>query len=175
MSLGGERVDVARNKEMIASGTAQSPSVSWTLNPDGPRTIEQAVEIARRNNVSIPSDIHFGVVSVEDGLLDSTTHASYGTFSGRQGTLVQWSELYHEITEKIPVMIREDVLASDEAIVAIFTHEMYELNALRLLFVANNGAMPIERLSEAIGTGFKGNLHDRAWDAADEAVLRMRG
>ena len=168
-------MDFARNKGITAGGTAQSPSVSWTLNPDGPRTIKQAVEIARRNGVPIPSDIHFGIVSVEDGLLDARTYASYGTFSGQQGTLVQWSELYHEITGKIPVRIREDVLASDEAIVAIFTHEMHELNALRLLFAAYNGAMPIERLSEAIGTGFKGNLHDRAWDAADAAVLRMRG
>ena len=131
-----------RSNAITARGTAQSPAVSWALNPDGSRTIEQAVEIARRNGVHIPSDIQFGVVSVEDGLLDATTYARYATFRGQQGTLIQWSDLYHDVTGKIPVIIREDILASDEAIVAIFTHEMHELNALRQLFAANNGSMP---------------------------------
>lgn len=91
------------------------------------------------------------------------------------GETVRWSQFYNNITGKIPVRIRPDVLESDEAIVAIFTHELHELNRLRQMFTANSGVMSAENLYRLVEEGFKNNLHDEAWDLANQAVLRMRG
>jgi hypothetical protein len=73
----------------------------------------------------------------------------------------------------VPFLIRPDVLESDEAIVAVFTHEMYELRHLRDLL--RRGPMTVDDCLTQVAPGLKGNLHDRAWDEADRAVLAMRG
>lgn len=153
-------------------GSAQGPKLKWTPNADGPRTIEQAVEIARRYGVAIPDDVEF---FVDEGMLEPNTYARYCGFLKYPGDYVYWTELYHD-QGYIPVLIREDVLKSDEAIVAIFVHEMHELNRLREIFGANRRRrLPFEYVDELIRPGTKRNLHCEAWDLADAAVLRMRG
>lgn len=73
----------------------------------------------------------------------------------------------------MPFLVRSDILVSDEAIVAVFTHELYELRNLRPML--RHGRMTIEDFIAHVAPGIRGNLHDRAWDEADAAVLRMRG
>lgn len=70
--------------------------------------------------------------------------------------------------------IDETLFHSDEAIVAVIGHEMYELNLLRRLFEESGGAMTYRRLHYLISPGIKGNLHDQAWDVADRLVASMR-
>lgn len=59
---------------------------------------------------------------------------------------------------------------------AIFAHEMHELNALRSLFKDNNGVMRAIRLHELIEAKSRtvGILHLEAWDVGDELVWKMR-
>jgi hypothetical protein len=61
---------------------------------------------------------------------------------------------------------------SDEAIVAVFAHEMYELERLRPLL--QEGETSIEQFIEHTRAGNPGNDHDEAWEVADALVTRMR-
>ncbi len=55
---------------------------------------------------------------------------------------------------------------------------MHELNKLRVIFDESGGAIQAKRLNQLINTrdqgGTKGNLHEQAWDVADELVRKMR-
>ncbi len=102
----------------------QAPRLTWRLNPPGQsRTIEEAVRIARDHGVEIPEDVEFFVD--EENYCDETTFAIGMRVSPRPpDEPVQWSELVHDLTGKVPFLIRPDVLNSDEAIVAVLAHEM---------------------------------------------------
>lgn len=69
--------------------------------------------------------------------------------------------------------VERSVFESDEIIVAVLGHEMHELNGLRCLFEEKGGAMTYRQLHYLISPGVKGNLHDQAWDVADQLVSAM--
>jgi hypothetical protein len=85
---------------------------------------------------------------------------------------VRWSDLVHSLTGKVPFLVRQDVLKSDEAIVAVLGHKMYELAALR--DILKGGKTTIESFIDLTRPNNPGNLHDEAWDHADDLVQRMR-
>jgi hypothetical protein len=62
-------------------------------------------------------------------------------------------------------------MASDEAIVAVIGHEMFEFEMLRSIFA--EGA-PVEKWEAETSPNNRGNFHWQAWDYADELVARMR-
>jgi hypothetical protein len=72
----------------------------------------------------------------------------------------------------MPFLIRPDVLASDEAIVGVIGHEIYELDALRGSLKA--GKTTIENYIAQTRPENPGNFHDEAWDYSDALVERMR-
>ncbi len=148
------------------------PKYKWRRNPGGKRrSIEEAIEIARHWGVVIPDYVFF---EVDDyGWLDADTTAKTTRFREPAGTMIYWSSLFHKQTGKIPFLIRKEVLRSDEAIVAVIGHEMYELELMRKAF-GKKGA-PIEHWSAEADPDNEGNFHWRAWDYADELVVRMRG
>jgi hypothetical protein len=149
----------------------QHPRVPWRPNQGGQhRTIEEAVAIARRHGVEIPDDVAFFLD--EFGDLGPDTTARGPKITKTAGSLVRWSDFVHDRTGKVPFLIRPDVLGSDEAIVAVLAHEMYELENLRRLL--EHGRMTIEDFIAHVAPGNRGNLHDQAWNEADAAVLRMR-
>ena len=155
-------------------GAAQSPkTLEWAKNPGGPRTLDEAIEIARSHGIDIPEDIKFGIVR---GRWPEGRFAEYLQL-GRQvnpNEMISWDRFYNQF-EQIPVRVNPVVLESDEAIVAVFGHEMHELNSLRALFEANGGAMRAGELARLIQEGIPRNLHDEAWDVADRLVNAMRG
>jgi len=51
---------------------------------------------------------------------------------------------------------------------------MFELAALREVFIASGERMSARDYGLQVEPGRPGNFHDRAWDAADLAVLQMR-
>jgi hypothetical protein len=107
------------------------------------------------------------------GSLDAETTARTTEFKEPAGTIIHWSWLFHKRTDRIPFLLRKDILGSDEAIVAVIGHEMFELEAMRNAF-AEKGA-PIEHWLAEARPDNEGNFHWQAWDYADELVARMRG
>ena len=174
---GPARVELLNRIRVVTArtilGAAQAPTVRWRPNPNGQvRTISEAVEIARRNGVNIPEDIRFAAVEARD--LPSNASAAYAQFGQKHlDDLIEWEDFYNRY-EQIPVRISRELLASDEAIVAIMGHEMHELNALRRLFEESGGVMRAGRLRSLIRPGIPNNLHDQAWDVADVLVRRMQ-
>ena len=81
-------------------------------------------------------------------------------------------DLVNTLTGKVPFLVRPDILKSDEAIVGVFGHEMYELEALR--GILKKGKTPIEHFIGHTSPDNPGNFHDEAWDYADDLVARMR-
>jgi hypothetical protein len=88
---------------------------------------------------------------------------------------IDWEDHYHPRTRKIPFRIRAEVFESDEAIVAVFGHEMVELAELRSLFdLWPRRRIPAGIYGECVLPNIRSNYHDRAWDYADELVQKMR-
>jgi hypothetical protein len=149
------------------AGAAQPPrTLPWRPNPEGPRILADAIQLARDRGIRIEDDIRF---VVNDALVPANAFACYGGFQSSQ--MVRWEDFY--VKERIPVKIKTEVLASDEAIVAVFAHEMHELNELRRIFEERE-TMSGKALNELIKVGVHRNLHDRAWDVADNLVRAMR-
>jgi hypothetical protein len=157
----------------------QFPKERWLPNPSGEkRTIEEAVQIAKQNGVPIPEDVHFW----ENGKLKGTlagfqtegeTARVAGLTEDAKG-FVYWKNLYNK-NGKIPIGINPEVLTSDEAIVAVFTHELSEVEGLRGIFAGlMNGRMQGYDFAAHTAPNIPGNFHDKAWELADEAVRRMR-
>lgn len=148
------------------------PKYEWRPNIDGlTRSIEEAWQIAVRWGVAIPDYVSFAIDKYD--WLDADTTARTTIFKEPAGTMIYWSSLFHRQTGKIPFLIRKDILSSDEAIVAVIGHEMFELEAMRKAF-AEKGA-PIEHWLAEAHPDNEGNFHWQAWDYADELVARMRG
>jgi hypothetical protein len=162
----------------------QGPRIKWETNKGGlKRTIEEAVSIARRNGVEIPEDVEF--FEAERGQLRGSLRAflagkRFETARGpdvdaRDDGRIYLQDHYNKYG-RIPFRVHPDVLASDEAIVAVFQHEMHELSLMREAFRrSRNGSMNGFDYGIQTSVGRPGNFHDLAWDEADKVVLRMRG
>ena len=156
-----------------ASISGRFPAVSWQPNPGGhARTIEEAIEIAKRNGVVIPGDVAFFVD--EQGELGPTITARAPMVRKPAGGEVRWTDLVNDRTGRVPFIIRPDILKSDEAIVAVFAHELQELEGFRKI-VGRQGWITIEAFVANHAWDNPGNLHDEGWDIADALVRRMRG
>lgn len=150
----------------------RGPKYEWRPNLDGrTRSIEEACQIARRWGVVIPDYVSFAIDKY--GCCDTNTTARTTHFKEAAGTMIYWSWLFHKHTRKIPFLIRKDIMSSDEAIVAVIGHEVYEIDAMRNAF-GEKGA-PIEHWLAAADPDNEGNFHWQAWEYADELVAKMRG
>ncbi len=150
----------------------QYPKREWRDNPDGQiRTIEEAVEIAKKHGVVIPDDVTFHVD--ESGELHKDLTARGPRVDKPRGERVHWSDLVHDITHKVPFRTWPGILKSDEAIVAVLAHEMHEILTLRPFL--ERGEISIDDYVMHTEPGRPGNLHDEAWDVADRMVDKMRG
>jgi hypothetical protein len=151
--------------------SGQFPKYRWRPNLEGQiRTLEEAVVIAERFGVRIPEDVAFFVDELGD--LDADTTARGPQVTKPAGGTVTWSDFVHDRTGKVPFRIRPDILESDEAIIAVFAHEMFELEKLRPIL--EEGKTSIEQFIELTRPGNPRNYHDEAWTIADEMVERFR-
>ena len=175
VKIEGRSIKVIPIKSSSVRGAAFRPRFlgKWAPNPGGKtRTIDEAIEIARNNGVRIEEDIQFFLV--DEKFLPRDTFASYlKTRPKVAGDVVTWEEFLNRFG-KVPVQISKEVLKSDEQVVAVMGHEMYELNALRDMFLKQGGSMRAEELLRLVNTETKGNLHYQAWDEADKLVEAMR-
>jgi hypothetical protein len=160
---------------VTVAGYAQHPRMyPWLKNPDGAvRSVDEAVEIARAHGVELPDDILLR--KVKGKMLPDNTYAQY---FGRRGPdpkkMIRWEEFYDKDLDELVVRVSDSVFQSDEAIVAVLSHEMHELNELRRIFEGSGGAISMQRVHNLINPGIAKNLHEQAWDVADKLVLAMR-
>ncbi len=162
-------------QSITVTGHAQfARTAPWTRNPDGAiRTEAQALEIARSHGVIIPDDILLR--KIKGKYLPDDTYARYFSKHGSDpNQRINWTEFYDRDLDELVVSVSDKVFESDEAIVAVYAHEMHELNSLRELFEASGGSMSMKRLHDLINPGIAKNLHDQAWDVADKLVAKMR-
>jgi hypothetical protein len=122
--------------------TGHSPRIKWRKNPAGQRrTIQEAIGIAKGLGIQVPADVEFFVD--EWGWLSEDTTARGPKITKVAGGIVGWSD-HLNTNGKVPFIIHPRILDSDEAIVAVFAHEMHELQSLRPLLDA--GKMSIEEV-----------------------------
>lgn len=147
-----------------------TPRIQWRPNADGSvRTINEAIDIAHENGVIIPEDVEFYMDEWRS--LDEHTTARGPKITKASGEVVGWEDMLNRFG-KVPFVIRHDIMESDEAIVAVFAHEMYELQQLRPLL--EKGRVTIEEFGAHTSPTNPGNFHFEAWDRADNLVESMR-
>jgi hypothetical protein len=102
------------------------------------------------------------------------SYASFGHI--RAKNLDQQLTFKSALTDKdgyVNVFVRNSVLDSDEAIVAILHHETHEIEALRDIF-AKNASMSARDYFKLTNDSTPGNLHWEAVDIGDQAVWQLR-
>jgi hypothetical protein len=99
-----------RAAQSTASGviSGQFPgTMPWRPDPGGQvRSLEEAIEIARRKGVRIPEDVAFFVD--ESGELGPTLTARGPEVKKLPGERVKWSDPAHDITGEVPIRIRPE-------------------------------------------------------------------
>jgi hypothetical protein len=154
-------------------------------------SLEEAIELARGHIAGaheegvegIPDYIHFVVPDDPDSLIPANAWASYARLGDLLGTaLVHWRgrtprdpHMLHPLTGRLPVRIHPRVLESEEAIVAVIAHEVYEIVHLRQAFAENQDVLPGGTVYQLISPDVPGNLHYRAVAFGDRLVRAMRG
>jgi hypothetical protein len=134
------------------------------------RTVEQAAAIAEKHGVLIPEDGEFFADELNE--LHENWTACGPSVDKPAGSPVSWTDLVHDKTGKVPFRFWPGILQSDEAIGAVFAHELFELQELRPLL--KEGTITIDDFIAHTRPGYPRNLHDRAWDWADNWVEHMR-
>lgn len=169
---GGRAGRISAEATTSLEGLAQIPgSYPWNLNPEGvTRTLEEAIDLAREHGVEIADDVIFMVVKGEK--LPKNTYARYFRKRYAPHEHITWENLVTR-NDQIPIELSEEVLKSDEAIVAVVAHELHEVEGLRSILL-EQGGLSHAAIFRLISPGFRGNLHDEAWDVADAFVAKMR-
>jgi hypothetical protein len=169
-------LQAAATRSVAIRGTASTSeslhqTLPWKPNASGPRTIEDATAFARQKGIQIPEWVD--LIPVPDKMI-KRAFAEYATIGEKSGTeMISLRSLKNAKTGKVPVRVQESVLASDEAILAVFGHEMHEVNALHAI-LQERGAIPVGELHQLINSE-TGILHLEAVKVGDKLVLQLRG
>ena len=165
----------------MISGTANYHQTvhEWVDNPDGPRTIAEARIIAENNGAPIDDDMHFiRLTDTDFDAMFGNAYAGYGRFRVRSDNdLIRWkSASGHSLLDasgKINIWVRASILDSDRAITAVLAHEAYEIEALRVAFAKNGGALKSKQYEDLIKIDVPGNFHWNAAEFGDQLVRDM--
>jgi hypothetical protein len=88
--------------------------------------------------VEVPVYIRFDVC---EDFVPADAHASYMMLGLKEGHVgIPWTHCLN-LDGRVPVHLRPAVLKSDEAIVAVFAHEVFEITRLRAAFQASGGVL----------------------------------
>lgn len=142
----------------------RSRTQPWALC-ESPLTLESARALLDEYDVDLADDVR---VFITDRYIAEGACAGYGSF--RSGQMVSWRSLL--VRGALPVKIRPCVLHSREATLAVFAHELYEIEGLRQLLQAHR-TLPAERIAPLIDP-HRGALHIEAWSHADRLVTTLR-
>ncbi|MFE5813198.1 hypothetical protein ACFQ6S_07325 [Streptomyces sp. NPDC056479] len=184
---------VLKSAKRQIGGAAAKPSLRFGSylfrpNPGGPRTLPEAVALAKSKGIRIEHDILIGL----DSRIDINKEFAYYGNKVLRDQQVGWKHLtgkigppkpgvlptywteepIEEVSTMMAVRMHPDVLDSDEAIVAVLAHEMHEINYLRTEL--SGGTQISGRAYERLVDGNIGTLHREAWRIALALVDRMR-
>ncbi len=159
---------------MSLGGTARTHTTEpWAVTRPAPCSLEEAVAIARQHGVDVPEYIR--LCPVPDDQVPDAAHAAYLELGHQEGhATIRWEGCLNR-SGQIPVRVRRSVFQSDEAIVAVFAHEVHEIQRLREQFLANGGALEAGAIYRLISPEVGGNLHSEAVEVGDRLVHAMRG
>jgi len=148
---------------------ANLPVRSFADNANGAvRSVEEARAIARSHGVEIPSWIR---IEVDPKIREGAAFAEYSLArNARETMILSWNEL---APAQVVVRVHPSVLRSDEKIVGVFQHEVWELTQLRARIDARGG-LPATEIQRLVDPKAATNLHGQAWDISDLRVLLMR-
>lgn len=151
--------------------TAGLPLRTFAPNASGAtRTLDEASAIARRHGVTVPSWIR---IEVDPTIREAASFAEYRLGTGESGPtdMMRWTGLAPD--GSVVVRVHPTVLQSDEKIVGVLQHEVWELSQLRAQVEARQ-MLPAGTIRDLIDPARASNLHGQAWDIADLRVLVMR-
>jgi hypothetical protein len=162
----------------LVNGAAFRHRTEWKPNPTGPRSVDDALRLADDYGVYIADDVK--IRFIDDAEYDfqfsefADSYASYGHI--RTQNLDQQLTFRSALTDKdgnVNVFVRNSVLDSDEAIVALLHHETHEIESLRDIF-AKRVSLSAREYGRLINDSTPGNLHWEAVDIGDQAVWQLR-
>jgi hypothetical protein len=153
----------------------------WAPRPAGPFSFEEAIAFARQHLAEanepgledIPDYVH---LVVSDDNVPEDAYACYLWIGNQlEDARITWEDCLHDRTKKFPVRVRPSVLESEEAVVAVIAHELYEIVHLRIAFAERGGVLTAREIYEHISYDAPGNLHYQAVAFGDRLVRAMRG
>ena len=158
-------------------GSGYGPDRDYPPNPDGPRTLDEAIQIAQKAGVAFnPDNYCFRVLSDEkfDEYHGPEKFAVYGPQQIEpESRRISWQSLCMT-DRRMMVRIRQSVLASDQKIVAVFAHECFEVEALKGK-LSGGRTITVAELNQLTTDGIKNNLHWLAWQEANAIVVKAFG
>jgi hypothetical protein len=155
-------------------GAASNPREIPRPNPTGTpqRTLEEALRIARDHGVDLNDDEFTFTLSPFP--LQSGAGAQYLSLDAPSAHfIVECGRLLND-DGKVHVTVCPTILVSDEEIVHVLAHEVYEATALLAEFDRNHGSLRADVVASLVRPPL-GTLHCDAWDYADDMLRRFRG
>ena len=102
------------------------------------------------------------------------SYASYGHIEAKNlNQQLTWKSALTDKDGNVNIYIRNSVLGSDEAIVAVLHHETHEVEALRDVF-AKRVSLSAREYGRLVNDSTPGNLHWEGVDVGDQAVWQLR-
>lgn len=144
-----------------------SRSKPWLPNDDGRvLTLQDAESLLESYGVEVPDDVR---IAITDFGIPRLACAAYGGFVSTDS--YTWASLLNR--DKVPVRIRPCVFRSDEAVLAVLAHELFEVTGLRAR-LAGNASLSGAEVMRLIHTDGSGILHNQAWSHGDKLVTKLR-
>ena len=158
-------------------GAAATPRVSFRKNPDGKVfTDDEALAAIEKSGIDVPDDVQIQFVNTL-GRKDGAKAQYLQIGKVPEDKTITWRS-FKNIKGKIPVTFERTLFDSEEEFLAHVEHEMFELRKLESFFEKNR-AVPARKLREMINDvrsgGLPNNLHEQAWESADDLILQRRG
>jgi hypothetical protein len=162
----------------LIKGAAFRHRTMWTQNLAGARSVDDALKLADDYGVYIADDVKINFV--DDAFYDRTfgkygdSYASYGHVEAANlDQQLTWKSALIDRDGNVNIYIRNSVLDSDEAIIAVLHHETHEIEALRDVF-AKRVSLSAREYGRLVNDSTPGNLHWEGVDVGDQAVWQLR-
>lgn len=157
--------------ELDIAGTAASSKVKFRPNPNHEvRKLSEALQIAERNGIDIdPDRFRFAITS---DLPDNVGAQYFRLRESQQGQMIELKGLTDD-QGRFMIRLNKNILDSDDKILGVIAHEVFEIDALEQAFIENGGRLEAKRIF-ALVDATQGTAHSAAWNYADTLVESLQ-